>query len=120
VAYRKCLIYWSELTTCANREHINEWIEAGTMDALEQIVKETYDRLIGLEFSDIAVDCCITKAPCGGERAGRSPVDRLFASFGATGEDMIYKTGHETNVEVAYEPAAQSSGSPARRHLHRR
>jgi IS5 family transposase len=22
------------------------------------------------------VDCCITKAPCGGERSGRSPVDR--------------------------------------------
>jgi IS5 family transposase len=22
------------------------------------------------------VDCCITKAPCGGEKAGRSPVDR--------------------------------------------
>jgi hypothetical protein len=22
------------------------------------------------------VDCCITKAPCGGQKAGRSPVDR--------------------------------------------
>ena len=32
--------------------------------------------LIGLEFSDVAVDCCITKAPCGGEKSGRSPVDR--------------------------------------------
>jgi hypothetical protein len=46
------------------------------MDALEEIVKETYDRTIGLELSDIAVDCCITKAPCGGQRSGRSPVDR--------------------------------------------
>jgi IS5 family transposase len=24
----------------------------------------------------MAVDCCITKAPCGGEKAGRNPVDR--------------------------------------------
>lgn len=24
----------------------------------------------------MAVDCCITKAPCGGEKAGKSPVDR--------------------------------------------
>jgi len=46
------------------------------MDALERIVKEIYDRIIGLELSDVAVDCCITKAPCGGEKAGRSPVDR--------------------------------------------
>jgi len=31
---------------------------------------------VGLELYDIAVDCCITKAPCGGEKAGKSPVDR--------------------------------------------
>ena len=37
---------------------------------------EVYDRIIGLELSDVAVDGCITKAPCGGERAGKSPVDR--------------------------------------------
>lgn len=32
--------------------------------------------MIGLELSETSVDGCITKAPCGGERAGRSPVDR--------------------------------------------
>ena len=37
---------------------------------------EAYDRFIGLELSEVAVDCCITKAPCGGEKAGKSPVDR--------------------------------------------
>ena len=40
------------------------------------IVLEAYDRYIGLELSEVAVDGCITKAPCGGEKAGRSPVDR--------------------------------------------
>jgi len=40
------------------------------------MVLEAYDRIIGLELSDVAVDCCITKAPCGSDKAGRSPVDR--------------------------------------------
>ena len=43
---------------------------------MREAVLEAYDRYIGLELSEIAVDCCITKAPCGGEKAGRSPVDR--------------------------------------------
>jgi hypothetical protein len=46
------------------------------MDRLRQICLETYDRLIGLELCEVAVDCCLTKAPCGGEKADRSPVDR--------------------------------------------
>ncbi len=58
------------------RERRDEWIEIGAMDALREIVLEAYDRYIGLELSDVVVDCCITKAPCGGEKAGRSPVDR--------------------------------------------
>jgi IS5 family transposase len=40
-------------------------------------VLQAYDRFIGLELSEVAVDGCLTKAPCGGEKAGsRSPVDR--------------------------------------------
>lgn len=46
------------------------------MNELEEIARDSYDRTIGLELSDIAVDCCITKAPCGSEIAGKSPVDR--------------------------------------------
>src|SRR3712207_9401854 len=40
------------------------------------LVRQAYDRSVGLELSEVAVDCCITKAPCGGEETGRSPVDR--------------------------------------------
>jgi len=72
--------YWriadDECSASTLRRRRDEWIEAGSMDALEEIVKQTYDRIIGLELADIAVDCCITKAPCGGEMAGKSPVDR--------------------------------------------
>jgi hypothetical protein len=46
------------------------------MDRLRRICLEAYDRLIGLELSEVAVDCCITKAPRGGQKAGRNPVDR--------------------------------------------
>ena len=42
------------------------------MDTLQGLVLEAYDRIIGLELSDVAVDGCITKAPCGGEWAGKA------------------------------------------------
>ncbi len=58
------------------RRRRDEWISAGVMDTLRKIVLNAYDRVIGLELSDVAVDGCITKAPCGGEMAGKSPVDR--------------------------------------------
>ena len=58
------------------RRRRDEWIALGAMDELRELVLEAYDRFVGLELSDIAVDCCITKAPCGGEKAGGGPVDR--------------------------------------------
>jgi transposase len=45
------------------RRRRDEWIEAGVMDALEEIAREAYDRAIGLDLSDVAVDCCITRRP---------------------------------------------------------
>ncbi len=58
------------------RRRRDEWIELGVMERLREICLDAYDRLIGLELSEVAVDGCITKAPCGGEKAGKSPVDR--------------------------------------------
>lgn len=58
------------------RRRRDEWIRAGVMETLQVHALAAYDRLIGLRLDDVAVDCCITKAPCGGEVAGRSPVDR--------------------------------------------
>jgi hypothetical protein len=46
------------------------------MDTLREIVLDSYDQMIGLDLSDVAVDGCITKAPCGGQKAGKSPLDR--------------------------------------------
>lgn len=58
------------------RRRRDEWIGLGIMAKLREISLAAYDRLIGLELADVVVDGCITKAPCGGEKAGRSPVDR--------------------------------------------
>jgi transposase len=58
------------------RRRRDEWISAGVMDTLRKIVLDAYYRVIGLELSDVAVDGRITKSPCGGEMAGKSPVDR--------------------------------------------
>jgi len=61
--------------TTLRRRH-DEWIEAGVMATLRELSLKACDPYIGLQLSDVAVDCCITKAPCGGEKAGRSPGDR--------------------------------------------
>lgn len=58
------------------RDRRDEWIEAGIFDELEQIALDAYDQIVGLDLSELTVDGCIVKAPCGGEAAGRSPVDR--------------------------------------------
>ena len=54
----------------------DEWTDLGMMEALRETALTAYDRTIGLELADVAVDGCITKVPCGSEKAGRSPVDR--------------------------------------------
>jgi transposase len=58
------------------RSRRDEWIRLGLFAQLKQIALESYDRIVGLILDQIAVDGCITKAPGGGQLAGRSPVDR--------------------------------------------
>jgi transposase len=72
--YRKIADQACSATTIRDRR--DQWITAGIFATLELLVLQAYDQMIGLEFGDLAVDGCITKAPCGGDVAGRSPVDR--------------------------------------------
>ena len=58
------------------RRRVRAWAEAGLMPHLHALVLAQYDRLIGLDLHHVCVDGCLTKAPGGGEVAGRSPVDR--------------------------------------------
>ncbi|GKQ40698.1 hypothetical protein ALMP_72210 [Streptomyces sp. A012304] len=60
-------------TTIRNRR--DERIRLGVFAQLKQITIQSYDRIVGLVLDQIAIDGSITKAPGGGEAAGRSPVD---------------------------------------------
>lgn len=73
-AYAKISDSTCSATTIRRRR--DEWITAGIFTALEQSCLDAYDKMIGLDLEDLSVDGCIVKAPCGGEAAGRSPVDR--------------------------------------------
>lgn len=73
-AYAKVADSTVSATTIRRRR--DEWITAGIFAALEQICLEAYDRIVGLALDNVTVDGCIVKAPCGGQAAGKSPVDR--------------------------------------------
>ena len=63
----------SDTTLRARRD---EWVDAGVFDALADEALRAYDRIVGLDLSEAAVDGSIHKAPCGGDGTGKSPVDR--------------------------------------------
>ncbi|MEV7872452.1 IS5 family transposase [Streptomyces sp. NPDC088124] len=58
------------------RRRVKYWSQLGMAEQVHGLAVQAYDRMIGLQLRELSVDGCITKAPCGGERAGRSPVDR--------------------------------------------
>jgi len=58
------------------RRRVAEWASAGLAERVHAAALVAFDRMIGLDLEDLAVDGCLTKAPGGGEVAGRSPVDR--------------------------------------------
>ena len=58
------------------RRRLKAWAALGIGEQVHALALAAYDQVIGLELADVAVDECITKAPCGGECAGPFPVDR--------------------------------------------
>jgi len=72
--YRRIADHTCSATTLRRRR--DEWITAGVAERLRLAVLAAYDRMHGLQLERLAVDGCITKAPCGGQTAGPSPVDR--------------------------------------------
>lgn len=58
------------------RRRLKEWAHKGLGQKLHQLALAAYDKIVGLELADLATDGCLTKAPCGGDKAGPSPVDR--------------------------------------------
>lgn len=58
------------------RRRRDEWIAAGVFDALVSEAIAGYDRIRGLDLSEVSVDGSLHKAPCGGEGTGPNPTDR--------------------------------------------
>ena len=54
------------------RRRLNDWAEWGIGQQVHALALQAYDQIIGLELADVAVDGCMTKAPCGGPLAGPS------------------------------------------------
>ena len=63
----------SDTTLRARRD---EWVDAGVFDALEAQAKAAFDRIIGLDLSEVSLDGSLHKAPYGGEGTGPNPTDR--------------------------------------------
>ena len=63
----------SDTTARARRD---EWIAAGAFAALSEEALAGFDKVIGLELSEVAVDGSLHKSPCGGDGTGKNPTDR--------------------------------------------
>ena len=68
----------SDTTLRARRD---EWIDAGVFDRLVDEALAAYDRIIGLDLSDVSVDGSQHKAPSGGEGTGKNPCDRAKSGW---------------------------------------
>lgn len=58
------------------RSRRDEWIAAGVFDKLKNEAVAAFDRIIGLDLDDVAIDGSLHKAPYGGEGTGPNPTDR--------------------------------------------
>ncbi len=63
----------SDTTARARRD---EWIEAGIFELIADEAIGAYDKIIGLDLSEVAVDGSSHKSPAGGEGTGKNPTDR--------------------------------------------
>jgi transposase len=61
----------SDTTLRARRD---EWIAAGVFEQLKAEALAAFDRIIGLDLSEVAVDGSLHKAPYGGEGTGPNPL----------------------------------------------
>jgi transposase len=58
------------------RARRDEWIEAGVFEQLKDEAVAAFDRIVGLDLDDVALDGSLHKAPYGGEGTGPNPTDR--------------------------------------------
>ena len=72
-AERLCENKVSDTTVRSRRD---EWVAAGIYYKLANEVLLAYDKVIGIDGGDVAVDGSLHKSPCGGEKTGKRSTDR--------------------------------------------
>jgi transposase len=104
----------SDTTARARRD---EWIAAGVFAALSEEALSGYDKVIGLDLSDVAVDGSLQKSPCGGEGTGKNPTDRAKLGWkwsiltDRNGIPLGWATdGANRNDSVMLEPTLDDAG----------
>lgn len=83
------------------------WARRGVAAELHAPCLAAFDTVVGLRLGDISADGAITQAPCGGEKAGPSPVDRRKGGLKRSG--AAEATGVPLGVVSA---GANRTGSP--------
>ena len=66
----------SKVSDTTARSRRNEWIAAGVFEAVAAEAISAFDRIIGLDLGNVAVDRSLHKSPCGGHGTGKNPTDR--------------------------------------------
>ncbi|MHB8431502.1 MAG: IS5 family transposase [Acidimicrobiales bacterium] len=66
----------NKISDTTARSRRDEWIKASLFDAIVNEAIFAYDKVIGLQMSDTALDGSLHKSPCGGEGTGKNPTDR--------------------------------------------
>jgi transposase len=72
-AERLCGGVVSDATVRARRD---EWVRAKVFDKIVRQAIFGYDKIIGLDLSEVSLDGSLHKSPCGGEGTGKNPTDR--------------------------------------------
>lgn len=58
------------------RRRRDEWVAAGAFQHLVEEAIKAFDKVIGLDLSEVSIDGSLHKAPMGGEGTGPNPTDR--------------------------------------------
>jgi hypothetical protein len=58
------------------RTRRDEWIDAGVFEQVKTEALAAFDRIVGIDLDNVAVDGSLHKAPYGGEGTGPNPTDR--------------------------------------------
>lgn len=84
-------------SSSSSHRRFQEWVAAGVFHEIWRQGLLAYDEQVGIDWSFLAADGAMTKAPLGGPATGPNPTDRA-------------KRGR--NVQSSQRPRASRSGSP--------